>query len=93
MRRAAKTDANQTLIVAGLRACGAKVLSLAAVGKGCPDILVIHPVKGLQLMEIKDGNKPPSARALTPDQVEFHQHWPVTVVINVEQAIAALTKQ
>ena len=91
MRHAARVDANHALIVAGLRACGARVLSLAAVGKGCPDILVSHPTRGLQLMEIKNGKKPPSARALTTDQVDFHQHWPVTVVTNVEQAVAALT--
>lgn len=40
MRRAARTDANQTAIVEALRKCGASVQSLAAVGKGVPDLLV-----------------------------------------------------
>lgn len=92
MRRAARTDANHALIVAGLRACGARVLSLAAVGKGCPDLLIWHPVRGYQMYELKDGNKPPSAQKLTPDQVAFHQDWPVRVVNSVEAAIAGLTK-
>jgi hypothetical protein len=40
MRRAAKVDANQTEIVQALRQIGAVVQSLAAVGNGCPDLLV-----------------------------------------------------
>lgn len=92
MRRAARTDANHALIVAGLRACGARVLSLAAVGKGCPDLLVWHPVRGYQLYEIKDGHKKPSAQALTLDQEAFHRDWPVRVVNSVEAAIAGLTR-
>lgn len=91
MRRAAKVDANHAVIVGGLRACGAKVLSLAAVGKGCPDLLVLHRGQ-LRLLEVKDGRKPPSARALTPDQVAFHAEWPVTVVKSVEEAICALVE-
>lgn len=92
MRRAAKIDANHALVVGALRACGARVLSLAAVGKGCPDLLVLH--RGvLRLLEIKDGSKPKSAQALTADQVEFHAQWPVTVVRSVEQAVASLTSE
>jgi Holliday junction resolvase len=40
VRRAARTDANQDGIVAALRGAGASVQSLAATGKGCPDLLV-----------------------------------------------------
>lgn len=91
MRRAAKVDANQALIVGALRACGAAVQSLAAVGKGCPDLLVGFKGRNL-LMEVKDGRKPPSDRKLTPDQIEWHTAWAgqVVVVENVEQALAAL---
>lgn len=90
-RRAARVDANHAVIVAGLRACGATVQSLAAIGAGCPDILVGHRGRNL-MFEIKDGAKVPSARALTADQVEWHAAWrgSVVVVNNVEQAIAAL---
>jgi hypothetical protein len=88
-RYAARVDANQAVVVAALRACGAEVLSLAPMGGGVPDALVLHRGK-LHLMEIKDGAKVKSARALTPAQVEFHKRWPVTVVENVQQALAAL---
>jgi hypothetical protein len=91
VRRAAKTDANQAVIVGALRACGATVQILAAVGHGCPDLLVGHRGRNI-LMEVKDGSKPPSERRLTPDQQEWHAAWKgqVVVVENVEQAIAAL---
>ena len=89
MRRAAKIDANQSAIVGALKACGAQVLSLAAIGKGVPDLLILHRGR-FQLMEVKDGSLPPSARRLTPAQEEFHLDWPVTVVTSCETAIAAL---
>ena len=88
MRLASKVDENQNSIVRGLRTVGAGVLSLAAVGKGCPDLLVYRAGR-LYLLEIKDGAKPPSARKLTKDQVRFHKLWPVTVVTTIEEAIAA----
>ena len=91
MRRAAKVDANQAEIVQALRQIGAVVQSLAAVGNGCPDLLVGFRGKNW-LLEIKDGNKPPSAQALTPHQVEWHRVWQghVVVVNSVESAIAAI---
>lgn len=92
MRRAAKTDENHQDIVRALRKLGASVQSLAAVGQGCPDILVGW--RGmLSLLEIKDGSKPPSARKLTDDQVRWHAEWrgPVDVVYSVEDAIRAVT--
>lgn len=91
MRRAARTDANQTAIVEALRKCGASVQSLAAVGKGVPDLLV-----GLRsrnyLLEVKDGSKPPSARKLTPDQEQWHLKWAgqVLTVTSAEDAIDQL---
>ena len=94
MRRAAKVDANQPEIVAALRAVGATVQPLHAVGKGCPDILV-----GLQgrnwLIEIKDGAKRPSERTLTPDQVEWHRVWrgQVSVAESVEDALKIVGTQ
>lgn len=74
MRRAAKVDRNQAEIVTALRAAGASVQSLAAVGRGCPDLLVGFRGKNL-LMEIKDGSLPPSGRTLTDDQVTWHIDW------------------
>jgi len=74
VRRASKIDANQEAVVSALRAAGASVQSLAAVGDGVPDLLV-----GFQeqtyLIEVKDGQKPPSKRKLTEDQVKWHENW------------------
>lgn len=92
MRRAAKVDANQSAVVKALRQLGYSVESLAAVGNGVPDLLVGRNGRTF-LLEVKDGSKPPSARALTEHQVQWHQRWkgtPVVVVTGVNEAIAAL---
>lgn len=74
MRRAAKVDANQARVVAALRAVGASVESLAATGKGVPDLLIGY--KGVNyLAEVKDGDKVKSAQKLTPHQVVWHESW------------------
>ena len=91
MRRAAKVDANQPEIVAALRKSGCSVEHLHSVGGGVPDLLV--GVAGLNLLlEVKDGAKPPSARKLTPDQVEWHGKWlgHKAVVSTVEEALEAV---
>ncbi len=92
MRRAAKVDANHTQVVEALRAAGAVVYSLAAVGNGMPDLMVLHAGRTL-LMEIKDGSKVKSAQKLTPDQVKFHQTWiggPLSIVDGPEAALRHL---
>jgi len=88
MRRAAKIDANQNAIVGMLRGCGATVQSLAATGKGTPDLLVGFMGRNW-LIEVKDGSKPPSARKLTPDQVSWHGGWKgqVAVCMTAEEAL------
>jgi Holliday junction resolvase len=80
MRRAARIDQSHTEIVAGLRKMGCSVLSLAAVGDGCPDILAGWRGVNL-LLELKDGSKSPSRRELTPAQLEFLVHWRGTAVV------------
>ena len=73
MRRAAKVDDNQKDIVKALRAIGATV-RIVTQGEGIPDLLVGfrgHTV----LMEVKDGNKPPSARKLTEAEQKFFEEW------------------
>lgn len=90
MRRAAKVDANQAEIVAALRKVGATVQSLAATGSGVPDLLVGFRGNTF-LIEVKDGRLPPSARELTPDQIEWHVEWrggACTVVNSVGEALA-----
>lgn len=80
MRVIAKRDANHSEIVECLRSLGCTVADLGSVGGGFPDIVVGYG--GLNvLVEIKDGKKPPSARSLTPDQVEFFAHWKGDVIV------------
>jgi hypothetical protein len=90
VRRAAKVDRNHNEVVDAFRAIGCSVQSLAAQGNGCPDLLVHCPLPGYLLVEVKDGQLPPSARKLTPDQERWHAAWrgPVHVVKSVDEAIA-----
>lgn len=80
MRRAARTDENHMAIVEAFRAAGVWVYSTAQLGNGFPDLLCARDVPGCGprqcLIEIKDGSKPPSARMLTPAQLEFHSRYP-----------------
>lgn len=92
-RRAARIDANQPAIIEALEAHRCSVKSLAAVGDGCPDLLVWSPwTRSHELLEVKDGAKPPSARKLTDDQVKFHAKWggPIHVVTSVDEALRAV---
>lgn len=74
MRRKSKVDANQATIVNGLRRAGATVAVTSAVGAGFPDLVVGYRGRNF-LLEIKDGEKIPSRRKLTTDQVRFHDAW------------------
>lgn len=93
MKYAAKADRNQPEIVAALRKIGAKVVPTHTIGQGFPDLIVTFNGRTL-LLEIKDGQKPPSARKLTPDQETFHAAWTgeLHVVESIEQAIAVTTQ-
>jgi hypothetical protein len=91
VRRAARTDANHSAVVGALRACGCEVESLAGLGKGVPDLLAYHrSTKRLFLVEVKNGELPPSERQLREKQVEWHSRWPVHVVTCVEQVTEVL---
>ena len=89
MRKRAKLDVNHLEIVATLRKCGASVVSLASVGGGVPDLLVGY-ARQTCIMEIKDGDKPPSQRALTEDQLKFHRDWRGGMLVVVDSVDAAL---
>lgn len=64
-----KVDANQAEIVEFFRQRGASVQSLAAIGKGCPDLLVGWHGQNY-LVEVKA-----TKGTLTPDQITWHQMW------------------
>jgi len=74
MRRAARIDGNHREIVEAFEALGCSVLSLAAMGKGVPDLLVGVGLKNY-LLEVKDGSLVPSARKLTQDEQRFQRAW------------------
>jgi hypothetical protein len=82
-------DANQTDIVDELlKHNNVSVFSLAGVANGCPDLLV--GVSGrTYLVEVKDGDKPPSKQELTPDQRKWFANWKggmVMVLHSVDEA-------
>jgi len=88
MRRIARVDANQPDITEGLRKVGATVQLLHIIGDGCPDMLVgYHGVN--YLLEIKDGDKPPSQRQLTDDEMKWFNKWrgKCAVVNNLDEAL------
>lgn len=90
-RRMKRVDSNHSEIVKGLRAVGATVRSTAMVGKGFPDIAVGFRRKTF-LMEIKDGDKSPSARKLTIYEKHFHGTWQgqMCVVNSLDEALKAI---
>ena len=74
MRRAHRLDANHGELVQAFKDLGCTVLSLAGLGAGVPDICVGYG--GMQIMcELKDSNKSPSRRKLTPDEERFRMNW------------------
>lgn len=90
MRRNAKVDSNQKEIVDALREYGATVLIVSQL-KNAFDILVGFNSK-LYIVEIKDGNKPKSARKLTDGEQKCKEFFErvgckYNIVESVEDAI------
>jgi len=87
VRATGRKDANQGDIVKALEAigCTVKVMHVPC------DLLVGYRGRNI-LLEVKDGNKPPSARKQTEDQVIFQAEWrgQYAVVKTVDEAIAAV---
>ena len=73
MRVASRRDGNERRVIDALRACGAYVKQIN--DEGLADLLVFYRGHTL-ILEVKDGDKPPSARALTPAEQKFHDEWP-----------------
>lgn len=94
MRTAARIDGNHQAIVAALRKIGASAQSLAAVGKGCPDLVVGY--RGINLLlEVKN----PDADRGTPTKLnaaeqEFYETWAgqVAVVTSAEEAVRVVVE-
>ena len=88
MRYANRIDANQNKIVDAMRKVGA-VVRIISQGDGIPDLLVGY--KGYTiLMEVKDGDKVPSARKLTEPEQKFFDDWRGGMLIVVNSSEEAL---
>ena len=94
MRQRARIDTNHREVVKALRQIGCSVLSLAAVGKGCPDLLVGRQRKNW-IMEVKNGALSPSLRRLTTDEQKFRDLWAgqYTVVESAKQAVYYILRE
>ena len=96
MRRAPNIDREQRLIVSALLAAGASVQTLAAVGLGCPDLLVGY--RGVNyLLEVKSpvgprGGDQRDAQCPNAYQRTWHRAWRgnVVVVRSLDEALAAI---
>lgn len=90
-RYARKVDANHGEIVGALTQIGVGVMDTAATGDGFCDIVTAFRGQW-RLVEIKDGEKPPSARKLTLAQVRLHElarthGCTIHVVTSVDEAL------
>lgn len=94
MRYARRTDDNHGDLVRALRKCGVWVWSTAGLGGGFPDLLCFARGRFV-LLEVKDGAKVPSARALSPAEEAFHASCPgpVHVVTSLDGALSVLFPQ
>jgi len=73
MMRNARVDANQPEIVKAFRDLGWSVLIISQL-KNCCDLVAAK--NGITIMvEVKDGNKPPSAQKLTDGESKFFSTW------------------
>lgn len=73
---AKKVDANQQRCIDEVRAAlpEATIQVLSGVGQGVPDLLIGYQGANY-LVELKDGDKPPSRRQLNEVQVQWHDRW------------------
>lgn len=84
----ARTDSNHSQIIKDLRKLhSVTVKSVASIKKFC-DIIVGYKDRNY-LIEIKDGEKPPSQRKLTPDEKEFHDEWTgqINIALNINDIL------
>jgi hypothetical protein len=96
MRKIARTDRNQQELMDTARAVGCTVHDTHQLGGGFPDFLMFLNGKVL-MIEVKDGDKPPSAQALTKQEEAFQTKWwsvyyVVSTVDMLLQVIAANRK-
>ena len=86
--RARSRDKNEPGIIAALEAAGATVVVMDKP----LDLLVGHAGE-TYLLEVKNGNQPPSWQRVTADQTEFFDNWhgkPAVIVRTIDDALTAI---
>ena len=89
MRRAAKVDTAHPECVKYLVAAGYSVISLAAVGKGCPDLLVARNGRAM-LMEVKSPKREKAHPDVLARQALWRARWRGPEVPTVRSGVEAL---
>lgn len=91
MRLKARVDANQAAVVEALRKIGVVVTPIHQLGKGVADLLCSYRQVWV-VLEVKDGDKPPSAQELTSDEKRWiaEQRAPVFIVTSPMEAVGLL---
>lgn len=91
MRRAARTDDNQPLLVDLWRKAGLSVWITSGLGQGGVDV-VLGGFGLSWLVEIKDGSKVLSRRNLTPCERKFHDNWKgaISIISNEQEAMSII---
>lgn len=89
-----KVDSNHLEVVNALRSCGAFVLDCSAL-RNAFDLLVGFNGQ-LYIVEVKDGNKPPSARKLTSGELKCKEMFESVgvkyhVITSVAEAISLIS--
>jgi len=91
-RYARRKDSNHNAIASALISIGVGVLDTSAMGDGFCDLVTFH--RGtIRHLEVKDGEKAPSARKLTIAQVRAHElarvhGCTIHVVTSADEALA-----
>ena len=88
-----RRDRNHSEIKAVFEQCGWSVFDSYQLGGGFPDFVAGRGGVNL-LIEVKDNLKPPSQRALTKPEVDFHMKWKgqCCVVRDVGEALAVANR-
>lgn len=81
-------DGNHDAITAALESRGVAVQDASNMGSGFPDLLTAY-LGVVRLIEIKNPATAHGKRGLTPAQKRFASMWPVTVVRDEREALAA----
>lgn len=90
--RRKRRDANHAQIIRELEQAGVSVKDCSQLS-GFVDIACGYRGRTF-LFEIKDPEKPPSKRALTPDEEDFHERWKghLAIILTSEEAIRIMTQ-